>query len=224
MVIRDLIDEELQEKLREQKKRLDEERRLAEEQIDIEYPWNYEPDDYQLDEEGFKPAITWAVESRTKLEESNEDDLQKLAARMEVAEKAFVDEFDDRDVDGEYYKSLFLTISVQDGLISWLCKQDPNLSPSDPNDIGEEVYWGGQKEKAIKTWYDKYAPMELKEGDGEQIKEHWEKFFKHRHRIMHGHPDAYFDDNLALTSLFFLGLIGYTVGSRYDDLIRGGSL
>jgi hypothetical protein len=223
-MITELIDEELLEKLREEKNRLDEARRIAEKQIDIEYPWEYEPDDHQLEEEGFKPAITWTVESRTKLEKSNEDDLEKFATRMEAAEQAFVDEFEDKGKDGDYYKSLFLTISVQDGLISWLCKQDPDISPSDPNDIGEEVYWGDQKEEAIETWYDEYAPMSLKGGDGEQIKENWAKFFKHRHRIMHGHPDAYFDDNLALTSLFFLGLIGYTVGSRYDELIREGDL
>lgn len=223
-MISDLIDEEVLKKLVKQKERLDEARKIAEKQIDIEYPWNYEPDDHQLEEEGFKPAITWTVESRTKLEKSSDDDLQKLASRMEAAEQAFVDEFDNSDGGSEYYKSLFLTISVQDGLISWLCKQDPDLSPSDPNGIGEEVYRGDQKEEAIETWYDEYAPMELKGEDGEQLKEDWEKFFKHRHRIMHGHPDAYFDDNLALTSLFFLGLIGYTVGSRYDELVSNGNL
>lgn len=224
MSISDFIDEEVVEKLREEKKRLDEARRIAEKQIDIENPWDYNPDDHQLEQGAFKPAITWVVESRSKLEGSSDDDLRKIAARMEVAEQAFVDEFDDSSDREEYYKSLFLTISVQDGLISWLCKKDPDISPSDPNDIGEEVYWSHQKEEAIETWYDEYAPMKLKEGDGEQIKESWEKFFNHRHRIMHGHPDAFFDDNLALTSLFFLGLIGYTVGSRYDELARDGDL
>ena len=191
-MISELVDDELLEKLREEKERLDEARRIAEEQIDIDYPWNYSPDAHELEEEGFKPAITWTVESRTKLEKASDTDLQKLATRMEAAEQAFVDDFDNNGEGEDYYKSLFLTISVQDGLISWLCKQDPDLSASDPNDIGEEVYWGDQKEEAIETWYDEYAPMNLKEGDGEQIKENWEKFFKHRHRIMHGHPDAHF--------------------------------
>ncbi len=223
-MVLELIDEELLEKLKKEKNRLDEARRIAEEQIDIENPWNYEPDDHQLEEEEFKPAITWTVESRSKLEESVEDDLKKIATRMKAAEQAFVNEFDSSNKNRDYYKSLFLTISVQDGLISWLCKQDPDHSPSDPNDIGEEVYWPNQKKKAIETWYDEYAPMALNQGNGEQIRENWEKFLNHRNRIMHGHPDAYFDDNLALTSLFFLGLIGYTVGNRYDELRKAGDL
>lgn len=216
------IDEDLVEKIRKEKKRLDVARGIAEKQIDIENPWNYDPSNYSIDKNSFKPAITWTVESRRKLEQSSSTELKKLASRMEEAEKAFVHEFDGDDE--KYYKSLFLTISVQDGLISWLCKQDPDRSGSDPNDIGEEVYWPNDKEKAIKDWYGEYAPMDISGGNGEEIKNKWIRFFKHRHRIMHGHPDAHFDDNLALTSLFFLGLIGYTVGERYDELVQSGGL
>ncbi|WP_338726993.1 hypothetical protein [Haladaptatus sp. DJG-WS-42] len=62
--------------------------------------------------------------------------------------------------------------------------------------------------------------MNLEEGDRSAFKNKLEKFFKHRHWIMHGHPDSHFDANLALTALFFLSLTGYLVGDRYDDLVR----
>jgi hypothetical protein len=222
MIPDDLIDEELIVRLAKTKKRIDIARDIAEDQIDIDNPWNYDPDDYDINQDAYKPAITWVVESRNKLENAQDDDLNKLAERIEEAEKAFIEEFgSDSD---KHYKSLFLIISTQDGLITWLCDNDPNRTGYDPNDIGEEVFPTGEKEKAVKKWYDDHSPMNIEGGDGEIIKDKWSKFFNHRHRIMHGHPNAYFDDNLALTGLFFLGLIGYTTGSRYEELQSSGRL
>ncbi|WP_312911372.1 hypothetical protein [Natronosalvus caseinilyticus] len=198
-------------------------RALAEAQIDIEYPWNYDPANHQIQKEAVQVAITWAVEAREGLESANDDDLEKLASRMEECELAFVDEWDDTGA-SNYYETLYLAISTHDALISWLCEKDPNLTGSDPNNIGEDVYWGGDKEEAVKRWFGQYAPMNLEEGDSSAFKDKWEKFFKHRHWIMHGHPDAHFDANLALTALFFLGLTGYIVDDRYNDLVRAGKI
>jgi len=196
---------------------------LAEAQIDIEYPWKYNPANYQIQNEAVQVAITWTVEARQNLEEANDDDLEKLANRMEDCELAFAEEWEDSGT-SDYYETLYLAISLHDALISWLCEKDPNLTGSDPNDIGGDVYWGSDKEEAVERWFGQYAPMELEGGNSSAFKSKWEKFFKHRHWVMHGHPDAHFDSNLALTALFFLGLTGYIVGDRYDDLVQSGKI
>jgi len=200
---------------------LDAARALAEAQIDIENPWDYDSDNYQIQDEAVQVAITWVVEAREGIKSANDDDLEKLASRMEDCEEAFVEEWDDKETT-EFYETLYLAISTHDALISWLCEKDSSLTGSDPNDIGGDVYWGNDKEEAVKRWFGQYAPMNLEGGDGSSFKSKWEKFFKHRHWIMHGHPDAHFDANLALTSLFFLGLTGYIVGDRYGDLVGTG--
>lgn len=196
---------------------------LAESQIDIEYPWNYDPDSYLVENDGARIAIKWTVEAREQLESTSDEDLQKIASRMKDSELAFVKDWDDPSTTN-YYKALYLCISIHDALISWLCEKDPEMTGSDPNNIGEEVYWTSEKEKAVKRWYGKYTPMNLEEGDSSAFKDKWEKFFKHRRWIMHGHPDAHFDDNLALTALFFLGLTGYIAGDRYNELVEAGQI
>ncbi len=68
-----------------------------------------------------------------------------------------VSQWDDADT-SNYYETLYLAISTHDALISWLCEKDPNLTGSDPNDIGGDVYWGDDKEEAIDSWFSHYAP------------------------------------------------------------------
>jgi len=192
-------------------------RTLAEDQIDLEPPWDYDPSTVSVDDDTIKTALQWTIEARWRLEDSNDDDLEKLAQRVEDAEKAFVEEVEDDDT-SEMYQSLYLLTSIQDALVTWLCENDSSISRDYTNTNGEDVYSTRSKRRALEDWYDDYSVFDIEGGSGSDFKDKWNDFFEHRHRIMHGHPDAYFDENLATTALLFLGLTAYVAAERADDL------
>lgn len=192
-------------------------RTLAEDQIDLEPPWDYEPSAVSVDDDTIKTALQWTIEARWRLEDANDDDLEKLAQRIEDAERAFVEEVEDEDT-SEMYQSLYLLTSIQDALVTWLCENDSTISPDYTNSNGEDVYSTRSKRQALEDWYDDYSVFDIEGGSGSDFKDKWNEFFEHRHRIMHGHPDAYFDINLATTALLFLGLTAYVAAERTDDL------
>lgn len=55
---------------------------LAEDQIDLEPPWDYEPSAVSIDDDTIKTALRWTIEARWRLEDANDDDLEKLAQRI----------------------------------------------------------------------------------------------------------------------------------------------
>lgn len=193
-------------------------RTLAEDQIDLEPPWDYEPSAVSVDDDTIKTALQWTIEARWRLEDTNDDDLEKLAQRIEDAERAFVEEVEDEDT-SEMYQSLYLLTSIQDALVTWLCENDPSISPDYTSSNDEDVYSTHSKRQALEDWYDDYSVFDIESGSGNEFKDKWNDFFEHRHRIMHGHPDAYFDINLATTALLFLGLTAYVSAERADDLM-----
>lgn len=192
-------------------------RKSAEEQITLPPPWDYDPDDYTIDDDTAYIAIKWCYESRERLEASDDNELKKLAQRMEDTEKALVEEADDPEIEN-LYKSIHLLISTQDGLISWLCKHDESIDSGYTNDGGEEIYFSDSKKTAIERWYSEYAKFGIEDNDGISFREKWENFWEHRHRVMHGHPNAFYDENLAISALFFLSLTAHVVMDRSEDV------
>lgn len=208
---------ELADTVQEANEYFDRVRTLAEDQIDLDPPWDYDPSAVSVDDETIKTALKWTIEARWRLEDSNDDELEKLAQRIEHSEKAFVEEIEDEDAI-QMYKSLYLLTSIQDALVTWLCENDTSISRDYTNDNGEDVYSTNSKRQALEDWYSNYSVFDIESGSGADFKDKWNDFFNHRHRIMHGHPEAYYDENLATSALLFLGLTSYVAAERADDL------
>jgi hypothetical protein len=75
-----------------------------------------------------------------------------------------------------------------------------------------------RKKCALEKWYDEHAIFGVEDDEGESFKQQWDDFWNHRHRIMHGSPDAYYDENVGIATLFFVGLTAHVVKERYDQL------
>ncbi|WP_229772927.1 hypothetical protein [Halarchaeum nitratireducens] len=207
----------LVEAVRRGQERLERSREHAEEYINIGPPWNYDPDNYSPSEEAILTAMKWTYEGREYLEGTGDPDLEIIAGRIEEGSKSFAEESDDSDT--EYpYKGLHLLLSSLDGLITWLCENDPDIDPNHCNDGDEPVYLGRQKKSALEKWYDEHAIFGVEDDEGDAFREKWNDFWHHRHRIMHGSPYAYYDENIGVATLFFVGLTAHVVKERYDEL------
>ena len=209
--------EELAEAVRRGQERLERSRQHAEEYINIGPPWDYNPDDYSPSEEAIITAMKWTHEGREYLESTGESDLIILAGRIEEGSKSFAKESDDPETDHPY-KGLHLLLSSLDGLITWLCENDPGIEPNHYNAGDEPVYLGRQKKQSLEDWYDEHAIFGVEDDEGEAFREKWNDFWHHRHRIMHGSPHAYYDTNIGVATLFFVGLTAHVVKERYDQL------
>lgn len=178
--------------------------------LEIPPPWEYDPSDHLVDGEIEKFAMKWTVENAKQLQESNDGELEALGERMEQAIDALISEVEDENVD-VYHESLFLLLSTHDGLVSWLCKtyDDDEIRPSYPNESGEAVYFNPQKRTAVKKAFTDYLLLDSRDED--EVKTTWNQFWQHRHRIMHGHPNAHFNIELAITAQFFLGVVSLVV-------------
>ena len=196
---------------------LERSRKQAEEYINIGPPWNYDPDDYSPSEEAIYTAMKWTYEGREYLESTDDPSLNTLAGRIKEGSRSFAEESSDPDIDYQY-KGLHLLLSSLDGLITWLCENDSETDPNHYNDGGEPVYLGYQKKSTLEKWYDEHAIFGVEDDEGEAFKEKWDDFWHHRHRIMHGSPDAYYDKNIGVATLFFVGLTAHVVIERYDQL------
>jgi len=191
-------------------------RKEAETYISIEPPWDYNPEDYSPSEDAQYIALKWTVEGREHLRESGIDELQTLSGRIEEGDSAVVQEVSE---DGETpYKGLFLLLSSLDGLIIWLCESDPEIEYSYTNEAGEPIYGSSKKRDAIEKWYSEYSIFGVEDDQGSEFKEKWRSFWNHRHRVMHGSPHAYYDLNIVVSTLFFVGLVSHVVAERAEDL------
>ena len=209
--------EELVEAVRQGQERLERSRQHAEEYINLGPPWDYDPADYSPSEEASFTAMKWTYEGREYLESTGDPNLNTIAERIEERSTSLAEELDDSET--EYpYKGLHLLLSSLDGLITWLCENDPDIDPNFYNDGGNPVYFGGRKKCALEKWYDEHAIFGVEDDEGESFKQQWDDFWNHRHRIMHGSPDAYYDENVGIATLFFVGLTAHVVKERYDQL------
>lgn len=208
---------QLLESLKQAQKHLEQSRQLAEEHIDIAPPWDYDPNNHSINQKAIYISLKWSIEGCDSLKETSNPDLEVLANRIEEGSKSLCDEIDSEDTENPY-KGLYLLMSSLDGLIVWLCEHDDDIDPRFRNKGNKPIYFGDEKQEAIETWYDEHALFGVKEDDGQSFRETWEQFWNHRHRIMHGSPDAYYDENIGVATLFFIGLTEQIVKRRYEEL------
>ena len=189
-------------------------RKFAPEQINIDLPWDYNPSQGTPDEQLVEVAYGLARTCRMDLKEFGDEDLQKLSKRLEDGIMSLEESRTRTDLD-KLYAPVFLLVSTQDGLIAWYCEQDPKFEPV--KKTPDAVFTTRTKAEAIESLYDDYNLFGL-ESSGEDLLDKWEDYWEHRNRIMHGHPDAFFDWNLAVTAMLFTSLTGFLVQRGADDL------
>lgn len=198
-------------------KRLERARKEAEKHIDIGPPWNYDPSDYSPSGEAYYHAFKWAHEGQLSLQETGDSELGTIAERIEYGSEMFAEDSSDDDIQ-DFNSGILALISALDGLIIWLCEHDPNITTNRTNANGEDIYHSGHKKNALEDWYDQYSIFGVENDQGSAFKNKWSDFWQHRHRIMHGEPDAYYDDNVGVATLFFVGLTAHVVKERYEAL------
>lgn len=102
--------------------------------------------------------------------------------------------------DGRFFTPIFSFISVQDGIMHWLCEQE-NVEPDYENRFGDPVYsWDTKCHKLAELNEEWYGVC-----TGDFIS-NLESFYAHRNAIMHGDPVAFFDENIATISMLFLSM------------------
>lgn len=163
------------------------ERTLREGISNFDHPREYSPDDIEVSEEAERVAVQMMEDYLGELEDADIDDVQPYYNRMRTGL--------DRYQEGEYMLSIFLFLSVQDGLLGMLVDEFGV-------DEGRQVE---RKESAFKQGYRHFLLS------GEEAATTWSDFWQHRNAIMHGDKDVYFDQNIATTSLLFLDLALYSV-------------
>jgi len=178
---------------------IEEARNTASKYITLSHPNNYDPGE-AVSERAYIQSFKWHSEAQGQLADSGVPELETFAERMRIAEHSLVEE---SEADDPLYKSLYLLVSTQDGLITWLCRNS-EIEPNETTADGEEIYQTEKKKDCIDSMYQEYDIFQVEEGHIFRAK--WESFWQHRHRIMHGHPEAYFDDKLGVAAMFFVAL------------------
>lgn len=127
----------------------------------------------------------------------NETDEEFLAAYQQRFERG-LESFQQDDP----YGSIFLFLSLQDGLMQWLCKQ------ADAPKNGNGNYNISTKRNVLADSYRRAtrsgADVSLLNTD--EFLRNLHTFSRHRNAIVHGDPEATFDMDIATVSLLFLSL------------------
>jgi len=164
---------------------------------------NFEsPEDYDSDDVEVDPVASLAAEQSLErfieaIEEEDEESLNAYIPRLEAILQDYRE--------GRYYTPIYAAISVQDGLMHWICEQS-DKDPKETNRFGEPHYKWDTKRNILASRYDGWYDVETGE-----VCRNLESFYRHRNAIMHGDPLAYFDKNIATISILLLNLTLYTV-------------
>jgi hypothetical protein len=172
----------------------------------FESPADYTPEDYFS-----HPMAKMAVRKETTelysyLNATDYDHLQSLADRYETGLRAYMDEAPEL--------AIFVFLSVQDGMMTWLCR---HLDV----DTDEDGYYSIDRKKSVLA--EQYRTEVV---DGERINspfdtgdviQNLDAIYDHRNEIMHGGPNATFDMNIA-TVCALLIIATFEVIFEYRDI------
>lgn len=147
-------------------------------------PENYDPKKFKVDP-WLKDQLEIEVEELLK-DFSN----GPFSCYKERYEKAY-----NQFAKGEYTLPIFTFFSIQDGLMTVLCKLNKNLKPNRGDN-----YSYGKKFTELMSKYGITAHMIENKVFGKNL----QSFYAHRHEIMHGGINAHFDKNIAMIALIFL--------------------
>lgn len=176
------------EQMRRIEEHIEDVRTALEENIsNFDSPGDYDPEEIEVDPIARNVAESQLGNFVSELENCGEDELESYAERLAVAYRDFED--------GNYYSTIFIVLSVQDGLMHWICEEN-NVSYSDSN---KKTYSHERKMSTLYGRYDDFWGIETG-----NLARNLNTFWNHRHSIMHGDPEAEFDENIATISILFL--------------------
>lgn len=182
--------------------------------LDIEPPWNYTP--VPVDDDDLAEALQWLVEARIRMSRTNNQYFEKIARRILKGRGILAEEVTN-DVREELYGPAYIFASSQDSLLHWLCENDPNIHKDYENSNNEPVYGFSTKNEALEKWYDQHSVADIE--SGKSLSDKWEGYVEHRHRIMHGHPDAYYDLNTVVAAIWFFVLTVHVAMDRHEQIV-----
>ena len=164
----------------------------------FEPPEEYEPEELDIDEEAVELAFRDIRLFKDELKEV-EAERSNYAERIERA----IDSYEN----GEVHEPIFLFMSVQDGLMQWICEEKDHIEAE-----GDHYYFRHKKKGVTEDYSEVWG------FSSDEFKEQLEDYLDHRHYIMHGNPKAVFDENIAKISILFLML---TISAVNEQLYRG---
>lgn len=162
----------------------------------FEPPQNYNPDSVSVNDETKSVGKAALGNFITDIQQSQNDELNDYIARLEYG----LERYDQED----YLASTFIFLSAQDGFLDILSS---NIGRTPSGSAGHYTY--ADRGEILEDLFPNLFGI-----DSNIVASQWRDFLSHRHRIMHGDPEAYFDENIASVSLIFLVLSLYTTLSR----------
>lgn len=148
-------------------------------------PGKYDSDKIQVDDKARNIAESEFGNFILELDNCGEKDLEAYIDRLIVAYEGLKNE--------NYHATIFICLSVQDGLMEWICKE--NNVPTDYQGRYSSYTKQGILGYRFNSWFNISR---------DKLEKNLDSFWDHRHAIMHGDPEAKFDENIATISLLFL--------------------
>lgn len=166
-------------------------------------PADYDPASVQLNPLAQATGSQYIDEILNNMHEVDEHPLGPYQVRLETGIQDFREE--------RFLAPIFSFISVQDGIMHWLCEQE-NVAPDYENRFGDPVYkWDTKRDKLAalnREWFGVST---------DDFISNLESFYAHRNAIMHGDPVAFFDENIATISMLFLSMTLDTALHYYGE-------
>lgn len=187
------LQEQLIPRLEQLQKHFAEVQKAIEEGIsNFDDPANYRPEEVKVNKFAQKIALRWIGIFIQIIEDREISEFKPYTNRLKVA----LEDYNTR----KPITPIFLFISIQDGLMCWLCESDQKIRPNGYSN-GQPIYRHSTKLQVLKDKYRNWFGVRK----GHFLRK-LHSFYAHRNAIMHGDPIAHFDMNIATISLLFLNL------------------
>lgn len=186
--------------------------------IELEEPWEYNPEESTVHARAERIVENQVYELVKELQNVDDPYFDSIQQRMMIGHDAYTGSVPDED--GEWvdvrprpHEATFIFISLQDGLMHWLCEQDESVEPDKEYDE-RNVYHAPKKKETLGEVYTSFHGI----APNSTFMDNLEAFYHHRNYIMHGHPGAYFDMNIATASGLFFILTFHAVIEQLDSV------
>lgn len=155
-------------------------------------PSEYDPDSVRLNTLAQSAGAQYLDEALQDIDSDDEHPLEPYRDRLETGIQDFRD--------GRFFTPIFAFISVQDGIMHWLCEEE-DVSPDYDNRFGDPVYKWDTKRDTLAELNEEWYGVST-----DDFISNLESFYAHRNAIIHGDPVAFFDENIATISMLFLSM------------------
>ena len=186
---------------------------LIETTLDIDPPWDY--NQTRVAEDDLETAMRWLIQACIQMEDAEIEHFDKISKRIRKGCQSLAESIESGTYDG-LYGPTYIFVSSQDSLTHWLCEQDPDITQDNSNRINDPIYSSGTKRDALEKWYETHSVAGIETGSS--FSQKWDSYFQHRHRIMHGDPNAYYDLNVVVASMWFLTLTAHVAIDRSENV------